>query len=260
MPDAASTFGPIPYFPGLKKIVPNVTCALLVTYLEMRFPAPQDDRRHISSLPVTVPLDTVREDLQISRRTLGLNLYALARVYREESKRWSSARASREFIQQHHRTKGTRKLYSIVCDHNLERARTFILRRNMPMLLAAFANAGVSIPLALSPAQSETRDSLQLGETSSELTKLADAPLLISQPQTFAEMILRASELSGDRRRTRYVRLRKAMESGLEDPGALSAKQPKGKKRNNQVTRSNEAVDPQLPDEVMARLIKLRER
>ena len=55
-------------------------------------------------------------------------------------------------------------------------------------------------------------------------------------------------------------RLRKAVESGLEDPSAMSAKQPKGKKRNNQVTRSNEAVDPQLPDEVMARLIKLQKR
>ena len=78
---------PIPYLPGLKQILPNVTCAVLVTYLEMRFPAPSDDPKRQASLPVTVSVDTVSRELAISRRTLGLSLYAIARVYREEAER-----------------------------------------------------------------------------------------------------------------------------------------------------------------------------
>jgi hypothetical protein len=144
MSEASSTITAIPYLPSLRVYVPNVTCAVLVTYLEMRFPPPQGDPKRISRLPVTVSADTVSRELAISRRTLGLSLYAIARVYREEAERWRCARAYREFIQQHHRKKGTRKLYSIVCDYNLERAHTFVLRRNLPLLNAAFASCGIS--------------------------------------------------------------------------------------------------------------------
>src|SRR3569833_85903 len=90
-PGAPSTIGAIPYFPGLKQYLPNVTCAVIVTYLEMRFPAPQDH----SGFPVTVSPETICRDLRLTRRTLGLSLHAVARVYKEESNRWRCARAYR---------------------------------------------------------------------------------------------------------------------------------------------------------------------
>jgi hypothetical protein len=49
-----------------------------------------------------------------------------------------------------------------------------------------------------------------------------------------------------DRRKTRYVRLRKAIESGLAQPDELKRKQPE-----------TEAVDPEL-DEVVKRLMRRR--
>ena len=48
--------------------------------------------------------------------------------------------------------------------------------------------------------------------------------------------------------------MRKAVEAGLEDASVLRAKQPKGKRRNIKLTDANAAVDPQLPEEVAARL------
>ena len=61
--------------------------------------------------------------------------------------------------------------------------------------------------------------------------------------------------------RAAIQRTSEAVASGQEDASVLSAKQPKGKKRKNKLTTSsNVAVDPQLPDEVMARLINLRKQ
>lgn len=51
MPDAASTIGPIPFYPNLKLIFERVTSCLVFTYFEMRHPAPQDTFGRISSLP-----------------------------------------------------------------------------------------------------------------------------------------------------------------------------------------------------------------
>ena len=83
---------------------------------------------------------------------------------------------------------------------------------------------------------------------------------LIRSPESLAEILLRASVLAGDRRKVRYPRLRKAVESGLEDISVLSAKQPKGKRRKLNNADVNTAVDPQLPADVAARLINLQKR
>ena len=74
--------------------------------------------------------------------------------------------------------------------------------------------------------------------------------------ESLAEILLRASTIAQDRRKTRYPRLRKAVEAGLEPASVLSAKQPKGKRRN----LNNVGGDPQLPDDVAARLINLQKR
>ena len=78
---------------------------------------------------------------------------------------------------------------------------------------------------------------------------IAQASLLRS-PESLAEILLRASTIAQDRRKTRYPRLRKAVADGLEPASVLSAKQPKGKKRRS----GNNAITPDLPDEVTARL------
>ena len=245
------TIGAIPYFPALKEMLPNVTCAVLVTYLEMRFPAPQDH----PGFPVTVSCESVCRDLRVSRRTLGLSLHAIARVYKEESNRWRCARAYREFIQQHHRKKGTRKLYSVVCDYNLERAHTFILRRNIPLLHATFANCGISASSLAGWAKASSEPGMHETKGATELTKVAAAPLLVSAPRTLAEILLSASQLSGDRRSTRYPRQRKAVADGLASPDVLEVKRAKGKLH---LPTENEAIEPDLPQELLDRLIHLR--
>jgi len=60
------------------------------------------------------------------------------------------------------------------------------------------------------------------------------------------EILLKGVELAGDRRKTRYDRLRKAIEGGLAQPDELKRKQP-----------VSEAVDPAL-DEVAQRLMRRR--
>jgi hypothetical protein len=243
-----SAIGPVPFYPNLKRIVPNVTCALLVTYFEMRFPAPEYDPGRISSLPVVVSVDTVSHELAISRRTLGLSLYAIARVYKEEAERWRCARAYREFIQQHHRKKGTRKLYSIVCDYNLERAHTFILRRNIPLLRAAFANCGISASSLAETAQAWSDPGVNQDCVAHELAKVGVAPALISSPATLVDLLLEASQLSGDRRKLRYPRLRRAVKAGLESPNVLKVKRGT---QNNPLTKMNYGVEPDLPQALL---------
>ncbi len=73
---------------------------------------------------------------------------------------------------------------------------------------------------------------------------------LLHSPETLVEILMRASTIAQDRRKVRYPRLRKAVEAGLEPAGVLSAKQPKGKRKR----RRNDAVVPDLPDEITARL------
>lgn len=249
---AQDTIGPFPYFPGLRKIVPNISCAVFVTYLEMRFPAPQDSPERVSSLPVMVSCQQMMDELQIGRRTLTLNLHAISRVYRQEAKRWACARAAREFINQHHRVKGTRKLYSLVCDKGLDSAHHFILRRNLPYMRQIFKDTGITHLAAFTVTYSRPRDSCTSQETASEYNKLPEAPALVSRPSTLVDLLLEASQLSGDRRRVRYPRLRKAVADGLEPKSVLSAKQPKRRKS------VSEAVEPELPEEITGRLYKLQ--
>ena len=82
------------------------------------------------------------------------------------------------------------------------------------------------------------------------------AAALVSSPDSLAGILLRGSVLAGDRRRVRYGRLRKAVADGLEEPGVLSAKQPK--RRIINLPRSNDGVEPQLPEDVAGRLLNLR--
>jgi len=65
-----STIPPVPYHPNLKLALNSVTASILLTYLETHHPAPPAAPGRLSSLPVTIDLDQVAQDLQLSRRTL----------------------------------------------------------------------------------------------------------------------------------------------------------------------------------------------
>jgi len=78
---------------------------------------------------------------------------------------------------------------------------------------------------------------------------------LVSSPRSLAEILLSASQLSGDRRSTRYPRQRKAIATGLESPEILKVKR---EKRKIHLPAQNEAVEPDLPQELLDRLIRLR--
>jgi hypothetical protein len=63
-------------------------------------------------------------------------------------------------------------------------------------------------------------------------------------PLTLPEILLKGVELAGDRRKTGYSRLRKAVENGLVEADALKMRMhPK-----------TEAVDPELSDVMKARM------
>ena len=78
--------------------------------------------------------------------------------------------------------------------------------------------------------------------------------LLVSSPRKLAEILLAGSQLSGDRRSTRYQRQRKAVAAGLESPEILKVK---GEKRKTHLRNESKAVDPELSQEVIERLLHL---
>jgi hypothetical protein len=69
-PALPSGLQPLPFYPNLKRELRSVTGALVLTYLEIYYPPPQDASGALLSAPVTLHLDQISEDLQISRRTL----------------------------------------------------------------------------------------------------------------------------------------------------------------------------------------------
>ena len=86
---------------------------MVLTYLEIYYPAPQDASGTVLRAPVTLHLDRVSEDLQISRRTLFTALCVLAARWGSEEARGRAARAGREFLNPAHTRNGHWKFYSV---------------------------------------------------------------------------------------------------------------------------------------------------
>ena len=82
---------PLPYYPNLKRELRSVTGALVLTYLEIYHPPLQDASGALLSAPVTLHLDQISEDLQISRRTLFTALCVLAARWGSEEARARAA-------------------------------------------------------------------------------------------------------------------------------------------------------------------------
>lgn len=251
-----STIGVVPYYPNLKLAFDRIASCLVFTYLEIHYPAPQDTQGRTSSLPVTVDVETVCRDLKMNRRTLRFALIPLCTLYREEAKRWSAARSAREFFNHRHSRLGKIKPFSCVTDNrSLDRTHTLTIRRNNPFIAKILADAAITrlsdmqlITQTLAPTQPDATSANKYPEITARRNDLGGLT------ESLAEILLRASALAGDRRKIRYPRLRKAVESGLEDASVLSAKQPKGRKR---IKCINVGVEPELPEEVAARFNKL---
>jgi hypothetical protein len=121
-----STIEPLPYFPNLHRHIRSVTASLVLTYLEIHHPAPPDPCRSYSSAPVTLDLDAVAADLQVSRRTLLVSLSILSAWWPEEMARCSAARAGREFLNHDHSRYGVWKYFRCVYFVRVCIARPFV--------------------------------------------------------------------------------------------------------------------------------------
>ena len=215
-----STIPPVPYHPNLKLALNSVTASILLTYLETHHPAPPAAPGRLSSLPVIIDLDQVAQDLQVSRRTLRLTLSQLGVWVRSEDQRWRAHRAGREFLQPGHTRYGTTKPYSFVGRNADTRGIRLELRRNRRYLDFLLKSAGVNVPHYDWPVS--TGPNLR--------TIIAPvAPSALPSNARVVELLERASVLAGDRRRTRYQRLRAAIANGLESPQVLRVKRSKGR-------------------------------
>jgi hypothetical protein len=209
--------------------VGSVNAALVVTYLEMKYPSPLPEPPRRYGLPSGVNFAQMADDLAIDRRTLGLAFLCVSTWFSTEKERLGAVRAGREFLDQKHSRFPKLKLYSIVANREWRGLQTLTLRRNWPMLTKTLTECGVMH--YVEPHRLPRRDYAEIAAQASGL----------GRSSAFEKLVAVVNE---DRRKTRYVRLRKAIDAGLAHPDELKRKQPE-----------TEAVDPQL-DELVKRLMR----
>ena len=215
VPVPPSTIERLPYFPALKGQLRGVTASLVLTYLEIHHPAPQDSIGAILTTPVTLNLDAVATDLHVSRRTLLVTLSVLCAWWPTEEARCRAARADREFLNPDHTRYGQWKFYSATGSKTWRPGTIVRLRRNFAYLNWLLRQAGIAtltvpIPAIALPVPA-------MGETGVS----ASTAHCQQQKISIADIVLRASMLSEDRRKTRYSRLRAAVETGLAPASVL---------------------------------------
>jgi hypothetical protein len=125
-----SAIDPLPFFPNLARALRGPTNALVLTYLEMLHPAPQDLNGRIVGPSVALDCDQICEDLQISRRTLHIALSCLGTWWRTEEARGRAERVGRAFLNLQHSLHGSVKFYSIVGPQGWRPGSIVIIKRN----------------------------------------------------------------------------------------------------------------------------------
>jgi hypothetical protein len=125
-----SQIDPIPYYPNLHRQLHSFTASIILAYLEIHHPAPQD----YPAAPVTVDPDIVSHNLQVGRRTLLTAFSVIGTWWKTEELRARGARANREFLNPLHSFHGTTKPYSITGSKSWESRITWVIRRNRPYL------------------------------------------------------------------------------------------------------------------------------
>lgn len=206
-PASPSGLLPLPYYPNLKRELQSVTAALLFTYLEIYYPTPQETPSTFLHEPVTIHLDRISEDLQVSRRTLFTSLCILATRWKSEDVRRGAARAWREFLNPDHSRYGIRKYYSIVGAISYIPHTVVQLHRNFPAIRLLLQKAGIT---SISQQDFVGTDRF---ETLSAAADLASTLSCAPTNSRLAELFAAASALGGDTRTTRYERQRKSMRS-----------------------------------------------
>jgi hypothetical protein len=214
-PASPSGLQPLPFYPNLKRELRSVTGALVLTYLEIYHPPSQDTSGAVLCAPVTLHLDQVSEDLQISRRTLFTALCVLAARWGSEEARGRAARAGREFLNPAHSVNGRLKCYSVTGAIGYIPHTIVKLRRNFPLLSTVLQKAGI-----ISLTQQEFIG-IDRFETFDAAAISAATVHILAQKESPSEILLRASVLAGDRRSTRYPRRRAAVEAGLAPASSL---------------------------------------
>lgn len=142
-PDSPCDLPLLPYHPGLKRQLQSVTAALVLTYLEIHHPAPRNPDGTILTPSVTLDLDAVAADLEVSRRTLCVNLSVLCAWWPTEEARCCAARSGREFINPSHSRYGRLKFYSATGSRTWRPGTIIQLRRNYGHLKILLQNAGI---------------------------------------------------------------------------------------------------------------------
>jgi len=143
-PALPSGLQPLPYYPNLKRELRSATGALVLTYLEIYHPPSQDASGAPLCAPVTLHLDQISEDLQISRRTLFTALCVLAARWGSEEACARAARAGREFLNPAHTINGQVKCYSVTGAIGYIPHTIVQLRRNFSLIAAMLQNAGIT--------------------------------------------------------------------------------------------------------------------
>ena len=192
VPMPPSAIEPLPYFPNLKGQLRGVTASLVLTYLEIHHPAPRGPDGAILTTPVTLNLDAVAADLQVTRRTLLVNLSILCAWWPTEEGRCRAARASREFLNPDHIRYGPWKFYSATGSKTWRPGTIIHLRRNFAYLTWLLRQAGiatltVSVPTVALPVPAMAESSVS-----------ASAAHAQEQKMSIAERVLRSSVLSRD--------------------------------------------------------------
>jgi hypothetical protein len=218
VPMVRSTIEPLPYFPNLHRHIRGVTASLVLTYLEIHHPAPRGLNGAILTTAVTLNLDAVAADLQVSRRTLLVTLSVLCAWWLTEEAQCRAARASREFLNPDHARYGQWKFYSATGSKTWRPGTIIQLRRNFAHLTwllqqAGIATLAVPVPAIAFPVPAPTESGVSASSAHAQ-----------QQEMSIAEIVLRTSALSGDRRSTRHPRLGAAVGAGPLPASALKVR------------------------------------
>jgi hypothetical protein len=199
VPMPRSAIEPLPYFPNLKRELRSVAAALLLTYLEIHHPAPRGPDDAILPTPVTLDLDAVAADLQVSRRTLLVNLSILCAWWPMEEARSRAARAGRDFLNPDHTRCGRWKFYSATGPKTWRPGTIIQLRRNFACLTKLLQDAGIATLAVPAPAVVLPVPAM------AECCASASGAHNPAQKESLSEIL--SSALALDRRSTRYPRL-----------------------------------------------------
>src|SRR6185437_948667 len=144
MPAESSAIPPLPYFPNLRRALASHGAALMLVYLELYCPAPQDS----PDGPVLVDMERLRLDLCLNRWLAGRYFSFIGVRHVSEAARRAAAVAGREFLRLDHRmAAGQIKCYSLTPAG----PGMHTLRRNYPRLRSLLSTTGCVAQLAAWP-------------------------------------------------------------------------------------------------------------